>query len=122
MLHVFLYCLVWLQSGSWPHGTYRTVVDVPLLPKQEIVISTYEKKRGMIQLAGVINTDEAFQYDKVNGKWTVAFGQRFLGILETFHGSLSEIDFDVEKDMATVWLSMPILGMRKIFLKKKSIF
>jgi hypothetical protein len=114
-LHVMSICA--LQS-SWPFGTYRAVVRFPFLPTQEISIITRQKRQAEIILSGAVNMRESFKYDRNEKHWNVQFGNQLANVLKTWHCKLQYIDFDFEKNVAFVWLSMPIIGAKKITLSR----
>ena len=70
-----------LVHSSWPFGTYKAVVRFPLLPTQEIIVTTKEKQRAEITLSGAVNMKESFKYNRSKEAWNVEFGQKFIRIL-----------------------------------------
>lgn len=115
MWYIFCCCLL---QPAWPHGTYKAIVRLPLLATQEIAITTRRKHEAEIVLTGAINMREPFRYDRLGAHWDVHFGKMLQKTLDRFHCRLEGIDFDGDRDVASVWLTMPLLGERKIILRK----
>lgn len=111
-------CALQSRISDWPFGTYKAIVRVPLLPKQEILITTRQKRKAEIILSGAINMKEAFTYDFVymEQKWDVQFGSKLLHILEKFHCKLKNVNFDLDRNIASVSLTMPLIGSMSITL------
>ena len=121
LLMVLQYALCVVIQYSWPFGTYKAVVRVPFLPAQEIIVITRKKRKADIILSGAINVKESFKYDRSEEDervWNVEFGEELIHILKLCHCKLKNFDFDIEQNIASVWLSMPVIGSKKITLRK----
>ena len=114
--YIVYLCALQSHLSEWPFGTYKAVVHIPFLPKQEIMITTRQRRKAEIILSGAINVKEPFSYDYIETQWDVQFGSKLLHVLKKCHCTLKNLDFDLDRNIASVSLTMPVVGSMRITL------
>ena len=101
-----------------PYGTYKSLVSVPMLPKQEVLLTIKNNTNALISLKGTVNIDEEFLYEKNGSEWNIIFGEKMKKFLSKLRCNIKNIVFDPKTDVANVMLNIPIVGQIKVVLKK----
>lgn len=105
----------------YPRGTYYASVSPLALPvKQEIKIVTLAGKRARIELNGLVEMNDEFEYDFADGAWVSNFSSEFETMLRKWRCKFLEFDYDGDKDVAIVLMKVPIIGLKRITLKEVS--
>lgn len=111
-----------LAQSRLPTGTYSATVATYVGRPQEIRVTAFgDRRRGVITLRGMVECREEFRYDHDAARgWTCVFGERVRSVLRRYGCRLSEFEFDRTNDVAYVSLRLPVLGARRLKLRRES--
>ena len=118
LLILILFIINMCNCGLLPMvgNKYMGKVSIPYIGKQSVVISQIEKKKSLLTLEGIINTEGAIYYNYFNRttkKYDYTLDDNLKSIIKKYKCDLIDSFYDKKKDECFVKINIKLLRIKK---------